>query len=330
MESRVVGLTALILASVSAALSCSCPSPAPRQERPPEVLDAGDVVRFIAVGDTGKGSPPQAQVGEAMGARCKAEGCDFVVLLGDNFYPTGVSSTSDPQWESAFVRPYASVEVPFYAVLGNHDYGGMGSGNELDKGAHQVAYSQVNPKWRMPATHYRFGAPPLVDFFVADTNRSVFAVDDLVRADFQAWLPASAAKWKVVFGHHPYRSNGRHGNAGSYDGVPLVPIANGAGVKSFVEAEVCGQADVYLAGHEHVMEWLAQTCTRPGSSLGTELIISGAGSSPTGFPAMALTNEDHWRGDGLGFLYVVISESTFTGTFYDADGQPRFSRSISK
>jgi len=248
MESRVVGLTALILASASAALSCSCPSPTPRQERPPEVVDAGDVVRFIAVGDTGKGSPLQAQVGEAMGARCRADGCDFVVLLGDNFYPTGVSSTSDPQWESAFVKPYASVDVPFYAVLGNHDCGGMGSGNELDKGAHQVAYSQVNPKWRMPATHYRFFAPPLVDFFVADTNRSMFAVDDLVRADFEAWLPASAAKWKIVFGHHPYRSNGRHGNAGSYDGVPLVPIANGAGVGETPFASIPATYPMFLDG----------------------------------------------------------------------------------
>lgn len=332
MAMRFLGLTALSIMScswASAPMSCSW-APAPkRMARPVDTLDAGVSVRFIAVGDTGKGSAEQTQVGEAMGALCRTQGCDFVVLLGDNFYPTGVSSTSDPQWQTAFVQPYASVDVPFYAVLGNHDYGGFGSGNELEKGRHQVAYSKVNPKWRMPGTHYRFNQPPVVDFFVADTNRSMFAVDDVVRGDFESWVPSSTASWKIVFGHHPYKSNGRHGNAGEYDGVSLVPIANGAQVKSFVEEKVCGRADVYLSGHEHIMEWLKPTCTRPGSSNNTELIISGAGSSPTGFPSPA-RHEDRWRGDGLGFLYVVITSDAFTGTFYGPDGQSLFSRSIHK
>ncbi len=264
-----------------------------------------------------------------MGALCKAQGCDFVVLLGDNFYPTGVASTSDPQWQTAFVLPYASVSVPFYAVLGNHDYGGMGTGNELEKGQYQVDYSKVNPKWRMPGTHYRFSEPPVVDFFVADTNRSMFAVDEVVRADFERWVPEATGSWKVVFGHHPYKSNGRHGNAGAYDGVPLVPIANGAGVKSFVEDEVCGRADVYLSGHEHIMEWVGPTCTRPGSSTNTELIISGAGANPTGFGPSA-RHEDRWRGEGLGFLYVVVSREAFIGTFYGPEGRPLYSHAVMK
>ena len=309
--------------------SCTRPSASKPAPLAFESLDGGTVVRFVAVGDTGHGSMQQTQVGEAIGAVCAEKGCDFVALLGDNFYPTGVSSTSDPQWQTAFVAPYATVDLPFYAVLGNHDYGGNGSGNELEKGQHQVAYSKVNPKWRMPATHYRFSRPPVVDFFVADTNRSMYALDAVVRADFEAWWPTSTSAWKVVLGHHPYKSNGRHGNAGDYDSASVVPIANGQGVKGFLEGEVCGRADVYLAGHEHIMEWLEPTCTRPGSSVNTELIVSGAGASPTGFPK-TLQNEDRWRGEGLGFLYLVVTRDTLTGTFYGGDGQPRFTRELRK
>jgi tartrate-resistant acid phosphatase type 5 len=291
-------------------------------------LDAGAEVRFAAVGDTGKGNPQQRQVGEAMAQVCAAQGCDFVALLGDNFYPSGVSSTTDPQWETAFVQPYAHVQAPFFAVLGNHDYGGNGSGNELEKAQHEVAYSQVNPKWHLPATHYRFSAGP-VDFFVADTNRSLYALDAQVRADFERWWGESTAPWRVVLGHHPLRSNGRHGNAGSYDGVTFVPLANGASVRSFLEDEVCGRADLYLCGHEHVMEWLEPTCGRAGSGRRTELVISGGGASPTTFPE-ALTNADRFRAEGLGFLYVVIRGDTLTGTFYDAEGQARFTRTFTR
>ena len=60
---------------------------------PAQPSDAGQVVRFVALGDTGHGNADQTRVGDAVGALCAAQGCDFVVLLGDNFYPTGVTST---------------------------------------------------------------------------------------------------------------------------------------------------------------------------------------------------------------------------------------------
>lgn len=290
--------------------------------------DGGLVVRFIAMGDTGKGNDGQRQVGQGVAKFCAAHGCDFVVLLGDNFYPTGVSSTDDPQWQTAFVEPYAQVDAPFYAVLGNHDYGGNGTGNELEKGQFEVDYSKVNPRWHMPATHYRFTQGP-VDFFVADTNRSMFGVDEHVRRDFETWFAESKSPWRIAFGHHPLKSNGRHGNAGSYDGAGLVPIANGAGVKSFVEDEICGRADVYLCGHDHELEWLEPTCTRPGSKLNTELLVSGGGAAITTFPP-TMVNTDRFRAEKLGFTYVIVSEKTFQGAYFDADGNLLFARGWTK
>ena len=264
-----------------------------------------------------------------MATVCASQGCDFVVLLGDNFYPSGVSSTTDSQWQTAFVTPYANVNVPFYAVLGNHDYGGGGAGTDFAKPANEVAYSQVNPKWRMPDTHYRFVEGD-VEFFAADTNRSLFGLDDAVRTDFATWTAAApTTTWRIAMGHHPYRSNGPHGNAGDYDPICIgsacvsspSPI-NGEKVKSFLETSVCGKVDVYLCGHDHSRQWLTPTCA------GTELIVSGAGGG--GLTPVDQKNASYWQSDQLGFLYVVVQGRTFTGTFYSASGAVEFTRTITK
>lgn len=284
--------------------------------------DAGTAVRFIAIGDTGKGNAGQNQVGQTIGTFCAANGCDFVVLLGDNFYPTGVGSTTDPQWETAFVQPYATVNAPFYAVLGNHDYGGNGSGTELAKGDNEVAYALVNPKWRMPAHDYTFNYGN-TDFFVADTNRSMFSLDTQVRDDFAQWIPASTATWKVAFGHHPYLSNGEHGNAGNYDGLALVPVANGAGVKSFLDDRVCGKVDFYISGHDHSIQYLRGSC----GATPTQLIVSGGGAATTALPG---SQQVWYSSDALGFVYVVIDGRTFTASFYDATGTLKYTRTTTK
>jgi len=290
------------------------------------IPDAGQIVRFVAIGDTGKSNAGQNQVGQAIGTHCATNGCDFVVLLGDNFYPSGVASTTDPLWQTAFVDPYATVNVPFYAVLGNHDYGGDGAGTDLPKGDNEVAYSLVNPKWRMPDHHYKWRIAN-VEFFAADTNRSMFSVDQAVRGDFDTWLPASTAQWKIVFAHHPYKSNGEHGNAGNYDGLSFIPIANGAGVKRFHEDRVCGRADFLITGHDHHIEFPTATCGRAGSTLQTQLIISGGGAATTTIPG---TQPVNYISDQLGFLYVVIQNNVMTTTFYDANGVQKYTRTTTK
>lgn len=295
--------------------------------------DGGTVVRFIAIGDTGKANTGQNAVGAAMGTVCAARGCDFVLMLGDNFYPSGVTSTTDPLWQTAFVQPYATVNAPFYVSLGNHDYGNDGTGNDWPRGDHQVAYSAVNPKWRLPALHHHF-THAHAEFFALDTNRTLWGSngpgDSQVRADTTAWLAASTATWKIAFGHHPYRSNGPHGNAGNYDCRVLIPggpcislpvFADGRNVKSFMESIVCGRADLYLSGHDHSAQWLVPTCN------GTELIVSGAAASAT---SNDQKNPTHFQTTDLGFFYIELSGRTLTATFFDETGAQRFTRSYTK
>ena len=48
--------------------------------------EAPKTVKFIAIGDTGKGNADQRRVAIAMRDLCAAKGCDFVLMLGDNIY----------------------------------------------------------------------------------------------------------------------------------------------------------------------------------------------------------------------------------------------------
>jgi hypothetical protein len=299
-----------------------------------ETKDAGavtkttGVVRFVAFGDQGKGNSDQRKVGAAVATVCAANGCDFGVLLGDNFYESGVQSPTDPQFVTAFEQPYAGVDAGFYIVLGNHDYGGNGQGTEFGKEQNELDYAKTHPKWIQPSQHYTFSAGP-VDFFVSDTNLSMFSMDDTVRSDFERWYPASTGLWKIAFGHHTYYSNGRHGNAGSYDGLKRIPVVNGLGVKRFIDDEVCGRFDFYIGGHDHVREWIKTTCTTAGAARKTEFIVSGGGASTTAFDT-AGQNPYWWRSESNGFLYVIIDGHTFTGTFYNGDGVAEYTRTLIK
>jgi hypothetical protein len=212
------------------------------------------------------------------------------------------------------------VNARFYVVLGNHDYGGGGAGYEFDKGQNEVDYTQHSTKWYLPAPHYRFSASR-IDFFALDTNLQMWGRDADQQTDVRGWLAASSATWKIAFGHHPYKSNGPHGNAGNYDNLSFIPIANGKGVKDFLEDIVCSRVDVYICGHDHSRQWLTDKCQ------GTELIVSGGGASTTDLPG---SNPTHYQSDEIGFLYVTIEGRRFTGEFIDANGTVNFTRTFMK
>lgn len=236
---------------------------------------------FLAVGDWGRrGDRDQTRVAEAM-ARAAAEvGSRFVISAGDNFYPAGVQSAFDPHWKASFEDVYAatSLQTPWYAALGNHDYRGRPSA--------QLDYARSSSRWRMPQRHYRVGAVSGVadlDLFVLDTtpitgdygetvtrlSRGRFHMPDPdpQLAWFEAELARSRARWKVVVGHHPIHSGGRHG--GSPELVARVePLLARHGVQ------------LYICGHDHALQHVQagrthHVCTGAGSSAGEVERVGG-------------------------------------------------------
>ena len=309
--------------------------------------DAGvEDVRFVVMGDVGEGNTDQRAVAVTLRDYCAANGCDFVLLLGDNIYNSGVDSVTDPQWNTKFEEPYRDIMLPFYAVLGNHDYGGVlglcpactergGLGNEFHLGPIEVAYTAVSMRWTMPDTFYTTQLGN-VGFVMLDTNSILW--DNTENGDQEAWiagaiadLRADGAEWIIAAGHHPYLSNGAHGNAGRYETIeigdeevdfPLIPQVSGTYVLEFFNDHVCGNVDLYFAGHDHNRQWIDE----PGECGGTELIVSGAGAKVKGFDSDS-RNALHYGDETVeGFFYIHIRGDTLTGRSIDMDGTVAFER----
>ena len=213
-------------------------------------------INFAIIGDWGRGGrPDQAQVAQQMAIACKNAGANFIISVGDNFYENGVASVDDPQWQKSFERVYAapSLQVPWYVILGNHDYRGSCEA--------QLAYGKTHSRWNMPARYYTHLFPidatnnlecffidtsPLISEYKNETDMKAIHTQD-VAAQLK-WLDqalgASKAKWKLVFGHHPIYSAGMgHGN--QEDMIRLVrPI--------LTDHDVQG----YFSGHDHDLQHL--------------------------------------------------------------------------
>jgi acid phosphatase len=161
-----------------------------------------------------------------------------------------------------------SLGVPWYAILGNHDYKGRPQA--------QLDYAKTHPNWKMPARYFSaiepIGEKEKVEFFFIDTSPFVEEYrdkadmrDEIVSQDTPAqvkWLDQalsnSTAAWKIVIGHHPIFSGGsEHG-----DQPELIRAINPVLEKQGVAA--------YFNGHDHDLQHIVR-----GS---VEYFNTGAGS----------------------------------------------------
>jgi hypothetical protein len=98
----------------------------------------------------------QASVARSMMKYSRFINLSGVISLGDNFYSSGVTSTTDTLWTTIWRDVYLTegspLNVPWYPVLGNHDYGSASN-----------AEAQINrykrndnddDNWIMPAHNY--------------------------------------------------------------------------------------------------------------------------------------------------------------------------------
>ena len=110
--------------------------------------------KFITLGDWGGaalGSYHSVTVGKVASemASCAADNeVSFVVNTGDNFYYCGIQNSTDPQIQTDWLAPYnfKSLKVPWYGVLGNHEYG-----YNVDA---QIEMAVSSPLWVMDDRYY--------------------------------------------------------------------------------------------------------------------------------------------------------------------------------
>ena len=81
-------------------------------------------ISFVSIGDSGDVSQGLSVTATAVLTRSAAPTPAFRLLLGDNFYESGVNGLDDPLWQSTFELPVSDDGVEYLPVLGNHDYRG--------------------------------------------------------------------------------------------------------------------------------------------------------------------------------------------------------------
>jgi predicted phosphodiesterase len=188
-------------------------------------------VRFMIIGDTGRGDRGQNETAQMMEKVHAKFPYTFVIMVGDNMYGADTPGDYVRKFEDPY-KPLIAKGVKFYAALGNHD------------NPNQRFYKQFNMNGERFYT-FRGSAGGLaklteggVRFFAIDSNYL-----DKSQLDWLAKeLAASGSDWKIAFFHHPLYSSGKtHGSALETRAV-LEPL--------FVKEHV----SVVFTGHDHFYE----------------------------------------------------------------------------
>ncbi|KAL7105908.1 hypothetical protein ACP275_07G076200 [Erythranthe tilingii] len=280
----------------------------------------GGSVSFLVVGDWGRGGNfNQSKVATQMGEIGKKLAIDFVISTGDNFYYTGLKGVNDPIFIKSFTNIYTakSLQIPWYIVLGNHDY--MGStGAQLSP-----ALRKIDNRWHCMRNFIVetgildivfIDTTPFVDKYFENPKKQRFDWKDVLpRGKYMSYisknldlaLKKSEARWKIVVGHHTMKSIGSHGDTEEIV-THLLPILEENKVK------------MYINGHDHCLEHLSN---QDGSM---QFLTSGGGSKAWKNNIHYKNHNDstHFYYDGQGFMSVEIAYEKAKISFYDVSGKP--------
>jgi len=267
-----------------------------------------DSLRVLLFGDSGTGDQQQRDVAEAMALRNKAAPYDFALMLGDNFYETGVSDSYDPQFDSKFRLMYSvqNFNFPFYVVLGNHDH----------YGNPQAQYEYLDPdgRWKLPDRAYLLPVYTSngkhIDFYFLDSE---YLQDQTAGTAIALWVEKLVRSRKsdltILAAHRPFHSSGAHGDD---------PRMN----YRFASLLEDGLINIAVAGHDHDLELQERDQNQDG--IKEWFIVSGAAGKVRPIEAGPFTKFS--KGD-YGFAELTFDASGFQLDFFDAGGQLLFSRS---
>ena len=194
-------------------------------------------VRFLAIGDTGRGNREQHELARVMVEYRRLFPYEFVIMTGDNIYGKQTAEDLKLKFEDVY-KTLLDQDVKFYASLGNHD----------DSNQRFYKYFNMNGQ-----EYYRIQKRD-VSFYALN---SVY-LDERQLKWMEKEFAKDTAKWKIAFFHHPpYSSGKRHGSAEEIRKI-VEPI--------FIKHGV----DVVFTGHDHFYE-------RIKPQKGIHYFVTGAG-----------------------------------------------------
>lgn len=252
-----------------------------------------------------------------MAATSKALKADFILSVGDLFYPDGVASVDDPQWRTSFEDVYSqfALYIPWYGVLGNHEY--RGNPQAI------VDYTKRARRWRIPQRYYDVKVPvgdgvnaeflfidtsPFIAEYRKDASKYDFTATDTARERrwIDSTLRASKAQWKFIVGHHNVYSGGKRTVVPEMERL-LNPLMKKYGVSA------------YFCGHEHHLEHIVPAGEAP------HYFISGAGYEAN--PAEGTTGT-RFVSASAGFLAASLWPDSLVVQAVDAKGAQLYRTSI--
>lgn len=295
------------------------------------VCSTGDKpLNFLVFGDWGMGNEQQKAVADQMEATSSAAESKFVVNVGDNFYvftrdaqgnaQGGVKNLTDPLWQKYFEEMYSGYlkNIPFYSVLGNHDYMGNTSA--------QLMYHGLSPRWVMPDRNYTarltvdskgttalfvfLDTSPFIESYYTDPE-DPWMKEQLAHQDYQkqlAWLDEvlsqSSDHWKLVIGHHPILSH-----AGVF--LPGQVTQSMALIQPVLLRH---HVPAYICGHVHKLEYLQQD--------GVDYFISGAGATGKVYvDDSGMQQSVVWTSDDAGFMTVELNATQMISKYINTKGE---------
>lgn len=309
-------------------------------------------MRFLIFGDWGRqGKSNQREVAASMGVVAEQLGVAFAVSTGDNVYDHGISSSADPLWAQTFTNQYthpALASLPFYGVMGNHDWTGNVSAQVSPLGVHasdtrwvadmsfaaspeaartlhwlgvDAGAKPANASWAPLLCLVYVDTSPWVQEYRAATGQMNWVGAGIVppattAAQWQSWEDAQAARLTAALGGCNARWKmvvGHH------------PVYSYGGHKSQPEMQRLNQimrdagVAAYLNGHDHDLQLIRKPAGASDAAAPLYL-TSGAGSD---------TRDDVAEpGDGTllfsygraGFTLAELGWDTLQLHFFDREG----------
>jgi len=250
-----------------------------------------------------------------------SKGSAMALLLGDNFYDSGITSSGrfEQGFEEAFLTSKSGFEnMPFYAIAGNHDH--------LGNVKVQIDYHQKGSgRWNFPDYDYTIdkvlpdGKKLRICMFDSVKNTGLSHMFDngtMLVPDGPADLQAASISWSKLescldsdadylfsAAHYPAYSGCQHGSVMSGTQLPgLLKKYNAHG---------------HLAGHDHCMQHIEMD--------GQLHVVAGAGSDGWySYKSISgvkwyMSSNNHGSVKG-GFAELSISSSGAAIVFYDNTG----------
>jgi tartrate-resistant acid phosphatase type 5 len=280
---------------------------------PPQTNFSGAGMHLLALGDYGtRGDRGQAAVARQMAtfAGSLDKPLDAVLALGDNFY----RKITPDRFEKHFEQMYAAEHLacPFYACLGNHDYGTAKYDFQEGKLQLQLDYAKNHPqsRWKLPAKWYTVELPspkrPLVKMIVLDGNYWEGGLTPQEKIAQKRFLEAelkreSRAAWTWVVNHFPmFSETSDRGD-------------NKALIRDWGKLIQQYPVSLFFAGHDHTLQHLQV------EGFSTSFIVSGAGGA--GLYDIEPSKRGFANNRHLGFNHLFVTRERIDVQYINVDGE---------